>query len=187
MRESANVFCLTGRDRDAAFDPIVRRLAAKCEKARFRTRVKSKQQPVITTDKFTPRYRGRAPLRFGAKSHVRPRRSPAQAEHFAQHLEASRVPWRLDRHCQKFICRQARRNDGCLSTSQQIETAPGCGLRTALSMRHEHSSKCAPRPPLCPSCAQSMRLVRITSRFGDLPDLYTFECRACGVSHIEAA
>jgi hypothetical protein len=24
-------------------------------------------------------------LRFGAKSHVRPRRSPAQAEHFAQH------------------------------------------------------------------------------------------------------
>jgi hypothetical protein len=25
----------------------------------------------------------------------------------------------------------------------------------------------------------------MTSRFGDLPDLYTFECRACGVSHIE--
>jgi len=32
-----------------------------------------------------------------------------------------------------------------------------------------------------------MRLARITSRFGDLPELYTFECRACGVSHIEAA
>jgi hypothetical protein len=31
-----------------------------------------------------------------------------------------------------------------------------------------------------------MRLVRITSRFGGLPDLYTFECRACGVSRIEA-
>jgi hypothetical protein len=30
-----------------------------------------------------------------------------------------------------------------------------------------------------------MRLARMTSRFGDLPDLYTFECRACGVSHIE--
>jgi hypothetical protein len=27
----------------------------------------------------------------------------------------------------------------------------------------------------------------MTSRFGDLPDLYTFECRACGVSHIEPA
>jgi len=32
-----------------------------------------------------------------------------------------------------------------------------------------------------------MRLARVTSRFGDLTDLYTFECRACGVSHIEAA
>jgi len=67
------------------------------------------------------------------------------------------------------------------------ETAPDRGLRTALSMRNELSNKCAPRPPLCPSCAQIMRLVRITSRFGDLPDLYTFECRVCGVSHIEAA
>src|SRR5690348_1604474 len=39
---------------------------------------------------------------------------------------------------------------------------------------------------LCPSCTQIMRLVRTTSRFGDLPALYTFECRACGISHIEA-
>jgi hypothetical protein len=43
-----------------------------------------------------------------------------------------------------------------------------------------------PKPPLCPSCVQPMRLVRTTSRFGDLPDLYTFECRACGVLHVEA-
>jgi hypothetical protein len=56
---------------------------------------------------------------------------------------------------------------------------------SALSMPHERSNKCAPASPLCPSCAQIMRLARITSRFGDLPDLYTFECRACGVSHIE--
>jgi hypothetical protein len=56
-----------------------------------------------------------------------------------------------------------------------------------LSMRDERPNKCPPRPRLCPSCAQLMRLTRITSRFGDLPDLYTFECRACGVSHIEAA
>jgi hypothetical protein len=39
----------------------------------------------------------------------------------------------------------------------------------------------------CPSCSRIMRLVRTTSRFGDLPDLYTFECRACGVSNVEAA
>jgi len=54
-------------------------------------------------------------------------------------------------------------------------------------MPYERSDKCAPKSPLCPSCAQIMRLARITSRFGDLPDLYTFECRACGVSHIEPA
>src|SRR6516165_10680136 len=52
-------------------------------------------------------------------------------------------------------------------------------------MRYERSDN-ASAPPLCASCAQTMRLARITSRFGDLPDLYVFECRACGVSHIEA-
>jgi hypothetical protein len=50
-----------------------------------------------------------------------------------------------------------------------------------------NSLKNAPTSPHCPACAQVMRLARITSRFGDLPDLYTFECRACGVSHIEPA
>jgi hypothetical protein len=60
-------------------------------------------------------------------------------------------------------------------------------VRTASTMRNEHSGKYTPRPPLCPSCAQTMRLARTTSRFGNLPDLYTFECRACGVSHIDAA
>jgi hypothetical protein len=55
-------------------------------------------------------------------------------------------------------------------------------------MPYELSSKCvAPTSPHCPACAQVMRLARITSRFGDLPDLYNFECRACGVSHIEPA
>ena len=54
-------------------------------------------------------------------------------------------------------------------------------------MPYELSDKCAPATPHCPSCAQVMRLARITSRFGDLPDLYTFECRACGVAHIEPA
>jgi hypothetical protein len=54
-------------------------------------------------------------------------------------------------------------------------------------MRNEHSGKYMPRPPLYPSCAQIMRLARTTARFGKLPDLYIFECRACGVSHIDAA
>jgi hypothetical protein len=43
-----------------------------------------------------------------------------------------------------------------------------------------------PKPPLCPSCAQTMRLTQTKSRLGDLPDLYTFECRACGVLRVEA-
>jgi hypothetical protein len=36
-------------------------------------------------------------------------------------------------------------------------------------MRNERFNRCAPMPPLCPFCAQNMRLARITSRFGDLP------------------
>ena len=32
-----------------------------------------------------------------------------------------------------------------------------------------------------------MRLVRKTLRFAGLPDLYTFECEACGETHIEEA
>jgi hypothetical protein len=54
-------------------------------------------------------------------------------------------------------------------------------------MRYELPNKDTPRRPQCPSCAQIMRLVRITPRFEGLPDLYTFECRTCGLSHIEAA
>ena len=54
-------------------------------------------------------------------------------------------------------------------------------------MRNEHSNEYAPESPLCPSCAQIMRIARITSQFGELPALYIFECRACGVSKIEAA
>jgi hypothetical protein len=51
-------------------------------------------------------------------------------------------------------------------------------------MRYERST---PKPPLCPSCGETMRLARTTPRFGDLLDVYAFECRACGVSHIETA
>lgn len=40
-------------------------------------------------------------------------------------------------------------------------------------------------PPRCPSCAQPMRLAKRTPRFDGLPDVATFECRACGVWHIE--
>jgi uncharacterized protein CbrC (UPF0167 family) len=40
---------------------------------------------------------------------------------------------------------------------------------------------------LCPSCHKMMRLSRVTLRFDGLPNIYAFECRACGKSHVEAA
>jgi transposase-like protein len=43
----------------------------------------------------------------------------------------------------------------------------------------------APAPQKCPRCAQYMKLVRRTQRFGGLPDLCTFECAVCGMSHTE--
>jgi hypothetical protein len=52
-------------------------------------------------------------------------------------------------------------------------------------MRYEHSSKYTPRSPRCPSCARIMPLAR-ASRFEDLYIDYIFECRACGVSQIDA-
>jgi hypothetical protein len=40
------------------------------------------------------------------------------------------------------------------------------------------------RQQLCPSCTQPMRLVPRTPRLGGLPELMTFECEPCGLSHI---
>jgi hypothetical protein len=54
-------------------------------------------------------------------------------------------------------------------------------------MGDEHTNNSTPTPPLCPSCAQRMKLVRRTKRFNGLSDVYIFECRTCGVSHIEAS
>jgi C4-type Zn-finger protein len=45
----------------------------------------------------------------------------------------------------------------------------------------------APVAPRCAICAQPMQLVRQTPRFGELSDLYTFECRSCGLRHTESA
>ena len=54
-------------------------------------------------------------------------------------------------------------------------------------MGDEHTNNFTPTPPLCASCAQRMKLARRTKRFGGLAELYTFECRECGVSYIEAS
>ena len=47
------------------------------------------------------------------------------------------------------------------------------------------SDKPVPAAPRCSRCAQPMHLVRRTPRFGGLPDLHTFECQRCEISHTE--
>jgi hypothetical protein len=43
----------------------------------------------------------------------------------------------------------------------------------------------APKRPLCPLCAQSMKLIRRTQRFGELPNVCTFKCAECEMLHTE--
>lgn len=43
-------------------------------------------------------------------------------------------------------------------------------------MYDKFANKTAPRTPRCLICAQPMQLLRRTSRFGELPDLYSFYC-----------
>src|SRR6516162_11932694 len=109
----------------------------------------------------------------------------------ARRLEASCAILRCEGWPYTKVWR-ASRGDGCHGYPSQVLTSyrPSGTSRLKegfLSMRREHSNKNTPRRPLCPSCAQIMQLVRATSRFEELPDLYTFECRACGLSHIETA
>ena len=46
-------------------------------------------------------------------------------------------------------------------------------------------NKLAPKPPRCHKCARPMQLFRRTSRFGGLPDLYSFYCLECDEWHVE--
>jgi hypothetical protein len=69
----------------------------------------------------------------------------------------------------------------------RIRAQPAGGLHPGTTtMCETKAQSSALIPPRCPSCAQPMRLTRRTARFEGLPEVVTFECRACGVSHIEA-
>jgi hypothetical protein len=52
-------------------------------------------------------------------------------------------------------------------------------------MDGKYTNKSAPKPPRCHSCARPMQLLRRTSRFGGLPDLYSFYCVSCDEWHVE--
>jgi hypothetical protein len=52
-------------------------------------------------------------------------------------------------------------------------------------MHDNHANKSAPKPPRCASCGRPMQLLRRTSRFDGLPDLYSFYCLTCDEWHVE--
>lgn len=52
-------------------------------------------------------------------------------------------------------------------------------------MHDKHANKSAPKLPRCVSCAKPMQLLRRTSRYGGLPDLYSFYCVTCDEWHVE--
>jgi hypothetical protein len=47
------------------------------------------------------------------------------------------------------------------------------------------TNKFAPNAPRCINCTKPMQLLRRTSRFGGLPDLYSFYCVTCDEWHVE--
>jgi len=51
-------------------------------------------------------------------------------------------------------------------------------------MYDNHTNK-SPESLLCLNCAKPMQLLRRTSRFGGLPDLYSFCCVTCDEWHVE--
>jgi hypothetical protein len=44
-----------------------------------------------------------------------------------------------------------------------------------------------PKAPRCFNCARPMHLLRQTSRYNGLPDLYSFNCATCDEWHVEEA
>ena len=52
-------------------------------------------------------------------------------------------------------------------------------------MYDKYANKTAPKTPRCLSCARPMQLLRRTSRFEGLPDLYSFYCCTCDEWHVE--
>jgi hypothetical protein len=101
------------------------------------------------------------------------------------HWKATRCYGRFRRRCQKLSLQPRRSNadDSYQARSRFTKTYWRVGYCV---MWGKYVNNCAPKsPPRCFSCARPMQLVRRTPRFGGLPDLCTFECRECGVWHIE--
>jgi hypothetical protein len=69
-----------------------------------------------------------------------------------------------------------------LSIREPLNAALGSHREPSLVMSADNSPLA---PQRCSSCAQSMKLIRRTQRFGGLSDICIFECEACDVTLIE--
>jgi hypothetical protein len=67
-------------------------------------------------------------------------------------------------------------NPPLLTTSEWLESR---------AMYDNQTNKSAPKSPRCLNCARPMQLLRRTSRFGRLLDLYSFYCVTCDEWHVE--
>lgn len=50
-----------------------------------------------------------------------------------------------------------------------------------LCQKHRMESDRHSQPPACPSCGRLMRFARAVPEIGAQPELWTYECRQCGV------
>ena len=81
-------------------------------------------------------------------------------------------------HCQKLSFRPRGGNTHSPDSSDT-------GLVGDRVMNGKSTNKSVPKPPRCVKCARQMQLLRQTSRFGGLPDLYSFYCVTCEEWHVE--
>jgi hypothetical protein len=85
------------------------------------------------------------------------------------------------------FCSDTLKIPRCAKLIRQPTHHSTCAMRSAMfsAMPTNAPDSSGPAAPRCPRCAQPMRLVRRTPRFGGLSDLYTFECQSCEASHTE--
>ena len=67
----------------------------------------------------------------------------------------------------------------------QINARPALRRETE-RMESDLNAMDAPGTPPCPSCRQPMIFKRAVPRFAALPELRTYECKACGITFTAA-
>jgi hypothetical protein len=85
--------------------------------------------------------------------------------------------------CQKLSLRPRGRNVRAPHHQSKLALSLSAELVGDRVMNDNQTNN--PKAPRCHSCARPMRLLRRTSRFGGLPDLYSFYCVTCDEWHVE--